>query len=98
MTTVTVRYFAAAKAAAGAAQETLEVPGASGASEAGADLPQADFRALLVAAHPDPPAGEPPLETVLPQCSFLVDGVTLLDGDPVPTGVTVDVLPPFSGG
>lgn len=87
--TVTVRYFAAARAAAGVETETLPLASACTLEE---------FRALIVAAHPEPPAGEPPLSTVVPQCSFLVGGVTLLDGAVIEPGATVDVLPPFSGG
>ena len=46
---------------------------------------------LLVAAHPA-------LEAVLPVCSVLVGGRASSGDDPVPTGVVVEVLPPFAGG
>ena len=43
----------------------------------------------------------PELKTVLPRCSYLIDGVAV-HGDPaktvIPPGCRVDVLPPFAGG
>lgn len=43
----------------------------------------------------------PELRAVLPQCSFLIDGVAV-HGDPtdvvIEDGASVDVLPPFAGG
>lgn len=39
------------------------------------------------------------LALVLPACSFLVDGMAWHDSEaPLPSGATVDVLPPFAGG
>jgi molybdopterin converting factor small subunit len=39
------------------------------------------------------------LASVLPACSYLVDGLTAHDRSvPLPDGATVDVLPPFAGG
>jgi len=39
------------------------------------------------------------LGTVLPQCSFLVDGVACVDlNQTIKAGSTVDVLPRFAGG
>jgi len=42
----------------------------------------------------------PPLERIVPQCSFLVDGLSYgRDGDAeLIEGARVDVMPPFSGG
>jgi molybdopterin synthase sulfur carrier subunit len=41
----------------------------------------------------------PALKTVLPRCSFLVDGVAAHDRDTeIPAGTRIDVLPPFAGG
>lgn len=52
-----------------------------------------ELRAAMVAAH----GGE--LARVLDRCSLLADGVRLDDPrTPVPSGATVDVLPPFAGG
>lgn len=81
---VRVRYFAAAKAALGrAGDEFDDLP----------DLPDlAALEARLVASAPG--ASE-----VLARCSYLVDGVSTTDrATPLPTGATVDVLPPFAGG
>lgn len=89
---VSVRYFAAARAAAGVEQEDVAL---DGQLNAGATREQ--FIELLTSLHPQAPAGEPPLARVLPQCSFLVDGVALTDSKVVP-GNRVDVLPPFAGG
>ena len=89
---VSVRYFAAARAATGVEQEDVALDGqlSSGAT-------REQFIELLISLHPEVPAGEPPLARVLSQCSFLVDGVALTDGKVVP-GNRVDVLPPFAGG
>jgi molybdopterin synthase sulfur carrier subunit len=81
---VQVRYFAGAKAAAGVAQETIQLP-------AGATV--RDALVALVTRH-----GER-LERVLAASSFLVDGVAVRDRElPLVEGVELDVLPPFAGG
>jgi sulfur-carrier protein len=80
---VTVRFFAAARAAAGHEVETIRLrPGTTVAglaeqlSERGADLAK-----------------------VLKRCSFLCDGVAVRDAEVALDNVqTVDVLPPFAGG
>lgn len=82
--TLTVRYFAAAKAAAGTGEETVALPG---------DATVADAVAALGTAH------GPELEQVLLRCSFLLDEVAVRDrtaalGD----ASALDVLPPFAGG
>ena len=87
-----IRYFAAARAAAGTDTETVAVP---------ADRPytRRDVEALLVRAHHQPPPGQPPLAQVLARSSFLLDGVACPDPATVLTDMSVlDVLPPFSGG
>lgn len=84
-----VRYFAAARAAAGVEQDSVEVAG---------PLDRVGLTEVLVELHPVAPAGELPLARVLPQCSLLVDGVVLEDGEVVMPGTRVDVLPPFAGG
>ena len=84
MSTVTVRYFAGAKAAAGTAAECVSLP-------AGATV--ADLVAALAADHGDA------LARVLGACSFLLDEVAVRDQRvPVPDGAVLDVLPPFAGG
>jgi molybdopterin converting factor small subunit len=78
-----VRYFAAARAAAGGTTQE--------AAPAGIGLDELATR--LGERH-----GEG-LASVLKVASFLVDGVTWHDHrTPLPAGVTVDVLPPFAGG
>jgi molybdopterin converting factor small subunit len=80
---VTVRYFAAARAAAGLEDETIEVP-------AGTTL--ADLVEKLTARGAE-------LATVLARCSYLCDGVAVRDMNSALTNAqTVDVLPPFAGG
>ncbi|MEJ8280535.1 MoaD/ThiS family protein [Pseudonocardia spirodelae] len=82
--TLTVRYFAAAKAAAGTGEETLELPG---------DATVADAVDALGTAH------GPELERVLLRCSFLADEVAVRDRTArLGTTATLDVLPPFAGG
>jgi len=85
MSTITVRYFAAAAEAAGRDQEQLTVGGADAVSTVGA------LRAELLARY-----GEP-MAKVLKSGSFLVDGTVSRD-DARPLGTTVDILPPFAGG
>ncbi|MBL8926870.1 MAG: MoaD/ThiS family protein [Pseudonocardia sp.] len=81
---VTVRYFAAARAAAGVETEAAQVP------------PGATVDILLKTvrtAHGDD------LGRVLDRCSFLLDEVAVRDRDlPLHEGALVDVLPPFAGG
>jgi molybdopterin synthase sulfur carrier subunit len=81
---VTVRYFAAARAAAGGEVETVTVP--SGAT---VDILLKTVRG----AHGDD------LARVLDRCSFLLDEVAVRDRDAtLHDGATLDVLPPFAGG
>ncbi|HEX2213499.1 MAG TPA: MoaD/ThiS family protein [Mycobacterium sp.] len=80
---VTVRFFAAARAAAGTESERIEVP-------AGATV--AELVDLLS-------SRDEGLATVLRRCSYLCDGVAVRDlASPLDAGQTVDVLPPFAGG
>ena len=82
-THITVRYFAAARAAAGVETETLAV--AAGTS--------IDALVRLLSAR------GPEFARVLQRCSFLCDGVAVRDrGESLQTNQTVDVLPPFAGG
>lgn len=80
---VTVRYFAAAKAATGIETETLQLP--DGTTVRGL-VDSIGTRGADVA-------------KVLTRCSFLRDGVAVRDLDVrLQTQQTVDVLPPFAGG
>jgi molybdopterin converting factor small subunit len=80
---VTVRYFAAARAAAGAEAETVCVrPGAT-VAELVEGLAARNAR----------------LATVLSRCSYLCDGIAVRDvHTALHSGETIDVLPPFAGG
>lgn len=79
---ITVRYFAAARAAAGV--ECEQVPGGP--------VALGDLVAALAGRH------GAALAAVLDCCAFLVGGVRARPGHPVKPGATVDVLPPFAGG
>jgi sulfur-carrier protein len=82
--TVVVRYFAAARAAAGVDEEKIQVP-------AGATV--ATLLDAVRAEH------GPELGRVLDRCSYLLDEVAVRDQDTaLPEDATVDVLPPFAGG
>jgi sulfur-carrier protein len=82
--TVVVRYFAAARAAAGVETEKVEI--ADGATVD-------DLIAAVAAEH------GPGLARVLERCSFLLDEVAVRDRSAVlADGATLDVLPPFAGG
>jgi sulfur-carrier protein len=86
MATVTVRYWAAAKQAAGVAEEVL----AAGTL--------AELLAAVLARHPAAPA----LVGVLARSSFLIDGEQAGNRPPegvtLREGAVVEVLPPFAGG
>ncbi len=81
---VTVRYFAAARTAAGLPSENVNV---------GDGATVADALDALVARH-----GEA-LRRVLVACSFLLDSVAVRDrATPLQPDAELDVLPPFAGG
>ena len=83
MATVTVRYFAAARAAAGVETEQVDLP-------AGASV-----EILLKALR----SSDDALARVLDRCSFLLDEVAVRDrAVPLGAATTLDVLPPFAGG
>ena len=83
---VTVRFFAAARAAAGAESETVTLRSGATVAELVDGLAERN----------------PRLSTVLSRCSYLCDGVAVRDDAatvrPLRTGQTIDVLPPFAGG
>ncbi|ARQ69307.1 MoaD/ThiS family protein [Streptomyces marincola] len=82
----TIRYWAAAKAAAGTAEEAYE------AGTLAAALADARGR------HAD----RPDFALVLGRCSFLVNGAQVgargHETVELPEGGTIEVLPPFAGG
>ena len=80
---VTVRYFAAALAAAGADSETMTLRSGTTVAELVKTLAG---RGELLA-------------NVLNRCSYLRDGVAVRDATiALRSGDTIDVLPPFAGG
>jgi molybdopterin synthase sulfur carrier subunit len=80
---VNIRYFAAARAAAGMEEETLAVLDGTSVTDLVEQLS----------------ARNPSLATVLARCSFLCDGIAVRNrAEPLRTNQTVDVLPPFAGG
>jgi len=88
---VNVRYFAAARAAAGMDEEKFDL--ADGAT---LDILLA---AVLAVERPEPPAGTPPLARILSRSSFLLNEVAVRDrSTAVAPDDVVDVLPPFAGG
>lgn len=82
--TIVVRYFAAARAAAGTEEEKVQLTEGALVADAVAEL-----RRL----HPDG------LPRVLDAVSYLLDGVAVRDlSRPLTDGAELDVLPPFAGG
>ena len=80
---ITVRYFAAARSAAGTEQESVALP--VGTTVAG-------LLELLAGRHRD-------LEPVLARSSYLLDEIAVLDATrPLSAGMVFDILPPFAGG
>ena len=79
---VTVRYWAAAREAAGMDSERLGL---------GADATVSDAVAAAVAAHPD-------LARVARVATFLIDGRAAGRDAVLASGATLEVLPPFAGG
>jgi molybdopterin converting factor small subunit len=83
-TKIRVRYFAGARAAAGVAEESIQLDSAASVEA---------VLNLVRARH-----GQP-LATVLTRCSFLLDGVAVHDHAAAVSGrADLDVLPPFAGG
>jgi molybdopterin converting factor small subunit len=83
MASGTIRYWAAAKAAAGTAEEAYEAATLAGA----------------LAAARERHADRPDFARVLSRCSFLVNGEQPgSQASALPEGGTIEVLPPFAGG
>jgi molybdopterin converting factor small subunit len=91
---ITVRYYAAARAAAGVESEALEVPHDATLANA-----LSAMRGVERTGSRSPEPGAPELSDVLRRCSFLVNEVAAKDPQrPLMAGDTLDVLPPFAGG
>jgi len=89
---VTLRFFAAARAAVG--RDTVEVDLAAGSTIA--DALAAVAGQLAAPSSPDTVAHA---EAVFRRCSFLVDGVAVTDHTRgLGADQTIDVMPPFAGG
>jgi sulfur-carrier protein len=83
-TTITVRYFAAARAAAGLEVDKVQVSSTATVAEL-LDAIRAEHR--------------PELARVMARCSYLLDEVAVRDlNAPVAHATSLDVLPPFAGG
>jgi sulfur-carrier protein len=86
---VRLRYWASARAAAGVAEDVLDVTGA---------LSLETLRARAKQLHP----ASPRFAAVIDTCSVLVGDRPVASGDPasveVEPGETVEFLPPFAGG
>lgn len=101
---VTIRYFAAARAAAGVTEERIQVPVSVRGRDA-SDSPNIGHGVihghstvgdLLDAAAERHGTG---LARVLTRCSFLLDEVAVHGRQtPVQDGQAIDILPPFAGG
>lgn len=79
---LTIRYFAAARAAVGVDSEQYEVQGHERVG---------DIFDRLAQAHPA-------LRSVLPRCSVLLDSIAAPTTRTIGAAATLDVLPPFAGG
>jgi sulfur-carrier protein len=80
---VTVRYFAAACAAAGTQDEVLTVSPGTSVADLVSELGKRSSE----------------LAVVLARCSYLCDGIAVRDARiRLEAGQTLDVLPPFAGG
>jgi molybdopterin converting factor small subunit len=85
--TVTLRFFAAARAATGLDEIACVSPDDPTIAE------------LVSNVAPAPGTDEADLAAILARSSFLVDGVSTRDQQTrVPSGAVVDVMPPFAGG
>ena len=83
MPQITVRFFAAARAASGVESDLVDVASTTTLAE---------LEDLLAARAPR-------LAAVLPRCSYLRDEIALCDRAAVVVPCeTLDVLPPFAGG
>ncbi|WP_092606127.1 MoaD/ThiS family protein [Raineyella antarctica] len=85
MATITIRYWAGARDAAGVETDVVEAPTVAAALDRAA------------AARP----GDAEYARVIGLCSFLVDGRRLGDADrtrPLTGPVELEALPPFAGG
>jgi len=97
---VTLRFFAAARAAIGVDELTFSLPSTTGmGAAAGGGVAPTTLGALVTLVRPAATVDPAEAASVLARCSFLVDGVSTHDtATPVHDGSVVDVMPPFAGG
>lgn len=84
---LTIRYFAAARAARGIAEEDVEFSGTLG-----------ELVRTLGSTHTDRTAGGMTLAEIFTRCSFLLDGTRVPLSADLAGARRLDVLPPFAGG
>lgn len=89
MSTLTVHFFAAARAAAGVPTLTLD---------AGSHPTLASLLDQLASTHTGATPSGQTLASILPRCSFLLDGTAATPTSPLAGATRLDVLPPFAGG
>ncbi|MDO5032556.1 MoaD/ThiS family protein [Corynebacterium sp.] len=82
-----IHYFAAARQAAGVAQESVEAQATLG-----------ELLDALVETHPGTTEAGMSFAEVLERCTFLVDGAHAKRAATLAGATRVDVLPPFAGG
>lgn len=83
-----IHYFAAARAARGVAQETVD----------SSDRTLNDLLKSLGEQHTEHTASGMTLEQIFERCTFLVDGRSAAPTDSLAGAARVDILPPFAGG
>jgi sulfur-carrier protein len=109
MAIVTLRYWAAAKEAAGTAEETVTagtlaevLAAARGRARLGSSAGPANGADAGGADPGERPAQDPGLRTILARSSFLIDGVPVGTRAPetvvLSDAAVIEVLPPFAGG
>lgn len=104
MAIVTLRYWAAAKEAAGTAEETVTAGTLAEvlAAARGRARPGSSAGPANGAAPGERPAQDPRLRTILARSSFLIDGVPVGTRAPetvvLSDAAVIEVLPPFAGG
>jgi molybdopterin synthase sulfur carrier subunit len=86
---VTLRFFAAARAAVGRDEQRVDVPTGE----------RPTIGRLLTEVRPVEGMSAADFRDVMLRCSFLVDGITTRDREQlVDDGTVIDVMPPFAGG
>ncbi len=80
--TIRIRYFGPAREATGIEEEEMELTGGTSV---------ADVRSALAERHPG-------LSRLVGASRFAVNAAYAADGDPVPDGAEVALIPPVAGG